>query len=125
MKAGMQIPGAYFQFMNYEDEKRPDVLYGYPNAMVSYPIPGTVVPPWLAEGIAQYMYDSADWDNWDSHRDMILRERAINDDLLSFTEMNTFGKKGIGNESTYNAGFALATYIANEYGSESPYSFAI
>ena len=119
MKAGMQIPGAYFQFMNYEDEKRPDVLYGYPNAMVSYPIPGTIVPPWLAEGIAQYMYDSADWDNWDSHRDMILRERAINDDLLSFTEMNTFGKKGIGNESTYNAGFALATYIANEYGSES------
>jgi len=119
MKAGIKFPGAYFQFMNYEDEKRPDVLYGYPNAMISYPIPGTVVPPWLAEGIAQYMYDSADWDNWDSHRDMVLRERAINNDLLSFTEMNTFGKKGIGNESTYNAGFALATYIANEFGSES------
>ena len=32
--------------------------------------------------------------------------------------MNTFGKKGIGNESTYNSGFALATYIANEYGSD-------
>ena len=32
--------------------------------------------------------------------------------------MNTFGKKGIGNESTYNAGYALATYIANEYGPE-------
>ena len=119
MKAGMNIPGAYFQFMNYENEKRPDVLYGYPNVMISYPIPGTIVPPWLAEGIAQYMYDSADWDNWDSHRDMILRERAINDNMLSFTEMNTFGKKGIGNESTYNAGFALATFIANEYGSES------
>ena len=119
MKAGMNIPGAYFQFMNYENEKRPDVLYGYPNAMISYPIPGTVVPPWLAEGIAQYMYDDADWDNWDSHRDMILRDRAINNNLLSFTEMNTFGKKGIGNESTYNAGFALATYIADEYGSKS------
>ncbi len=118
MKAGMSIPGAYLQFMNYENEKRPDVLYGYPNAMISYPIPGTVVPPWLAEGIAQYMYDSADWDNWDSHRDMILRERAINGNMLSFTEMNTFGKKGIGNESTYNAGFALSTYIANEFGSD-------
>ena len=118
MKAGTSVPGAYFQFMNYEEEKRPDVLYGYPNTLVSYPVPGTVVPPWLAEGTAQYMYDDADWDNWDSHRDMILRDRVINGNLLSFTEMNTFGKKGIGNESTYNSGFALSTYIANEYGSD-------
>ncbi|MFL2983769.1 MAG: hypothetical protein ACJZ12_05195 [Candidatus Neomarinimicrobiota bacterium] len=135
MKAGTRIPGAYFQYMNYEDEKRPDVLYGYPNTLISYPIPGTNVPPWLAEGIAQFMYDDADWDNWDSHRDMILRDRVINDNMLSFTEMNTFGKKGIGNESTYNSGFALATYIANEYGSEklsqimdelsSPFQFSI
>jgi len=119
MKAGTKIPGAYIQFMNYEKEERPDVLYGYPNALISYPIPGAIVPPWLAEGIAQYMYDNADWDHWDSHRDMILRDRTIHDNLLTFTEMNTFGKKGIGNESTYNSGFALSTYIANEYGSES------
>ena len=56
MKMGNKIPGAYFQFMGYEKEKRKDVLYGFPNSLVSYPIPGTVVPPWLAEGIAQYMY---------------------------------------------------------------------
>ncbi len=118
MKAGTNIPGAYLQFMNYEEEKRPDVLYGFPNTLISYPIPGTIVPPWLAEGVAQYMYDDADWDHWDTHRDMILRDRTINDKLLSFTEMNTFGKKGIGNESTYNSGFALSTFIANEYGSE-------
>ena len=118
MKAGTKIPGAYLQLMNYEDEKRPDVLYGYPNTLISYPIPGTVVPPWLAEGIAQYMYENADWDHWDTHRDMIMRDRVIHDNLLTFTEMNTFGKKGIGNESTYNAGFALSTYIANEYGPE-------
>tara|TARA_B110000438_G_scaffold13518_1_gene13071 strand:- start:6509 stop:9460 length:2952 start_codon:yes stop_codon:yes gene_type:complete len=116
MKAGTSIPGAYLQLMNYEEENRPDVLYGYPNTLISYPIPGTAVPPWLAEGIAQYMYENADWDHWDSHRDMILRDRTINNDLLSFTEMNTFGKKGIGNESTYNSGFALSTFIANEYG---------
>ena len=119
MKAGTKIPGAYLQLMNYEDEKRPDVLYGYPNTLISYPIPGTAVPPWLAAGIAQYMYEIADWDHWDTHRDMIMRGRVIHDNLLSFTEMNTFGKKGIGNESTYNAGFALSTYIANEYGPES------
>ena len=46
--------------------------------LVSYPIPGTSVPPWLAEGIAQYMYDEASWDTWDTHRDMILRDRTIN-----------------------------------------------
>ena len=79
------------QLMNYEDEKRPDVLYGYPNTLISYPIPGTAVPPWLAEGIAQYMYENADWDHWDTHRDMIMRDRVIHDNLLTFTEMNTFG----------------------------------
>ena len=135
MKAGTKIPGAYVQLMNYEDEKRPDVLYGYPNTLVSYPIPGTSVPPWLAEGVAQYMYEDADWDIWDSHRDMILRDRVIHDNMLTFTEMNTFGKKGIGNESTYNSGYALSTYIANEYGPEtlrdifeelsSPFQFSV
>tara|TARA_B100000073_G_scaffold136449_1_gene111966 strand:- start:4234 stop:7182 length:2949 start_codon:yes stop_codon:yes gene_type:complete len=116
MKAGTSIPGAYLQLMNYETEKRPDVLYGYPNTLISYPIPGTNVPPWLAEGVAQYMYEGADWDKWDSHRDMILRDRVIHDKMLTLNEMNTFGKKGIGNESTYNAGFALSTFLANEFG---------
>ena len=78
MKAGLRFPGAYLQWVGYEDEKRKDVLYGYPNTMVSYAIPGTSVPPWLAEGTAQYMYEGADWDNWDTHRDMILRDRVMN-----------------------------------------------
>ena len=119
MKAGTKIPGLYLQFMQYEKEKRPDVLYGFPNTLISYPIPGTVIPPWLAEGTAQYMYGNADWDTWDSHRDMILRDRVIFDKMMTFNEINTFGKKGIGNESTYNTGFAFATYIANRFGSES------
>ena len=119
MKVGTKIPGAYLQFMDYEKENRPDVLYGYPNALISYPIPGTSVPPWFAEGIAQYMYFNADWDHWDSHRDMILRDRALNNNLLNFSEMNTFGKRGIGNESTYNAGFALVKYMVSKYGEKS------
>ncbi|MBE76628.1 MAG: hypothetical protein CMG41_02695 [Candidatus Marinimicrobia bacterium] len=117
MKFGNHVPGAYLQLMGYEKEKRKDVLYGYPKTLVSYPIPGTVVPPWFAEGTAQFMYDDADWDHWDTHRDMILRDRALNNKLLTFDEMNTFGKKGIGNESTYNAGFALTRFIAYKYGS--------
>ncbi len=118
MKAGLRFPGAYVQWLGYEEEKRKDVLYGYPNRLMSYAIPGTVVPPWLAEGTAQFMYDDADWDNWDTHRDMILRDRTINNNLLSFTEMNTFGKSGIGNESTYNSGYKLCRFIALSYGSE-------
>ena len=105
--------------MGYEKTKRKDVLYGYPNILISYPIPGTVVPPWLAEGSAQYMYDSADWDTWDTHRDMILRDRFLNDNLLTLDEMNTFGKTGIGNESIYNSGYAFCRFIAENYGSES------
>ena len=118
-KFGKSIPGGYVQWIGYEKEKRPDVLYGYPNTLASYPIPGTVVPPWLAEGVAQYMYPGADWDNWDSVRDMILRDRILNDNMLSWREMNTFGKSGIGNESVYNAGFALSRYLSVKYGPES------
>ena len=116
MKAGLRFPGAYLQWVGYEDEKRKDVLYGYPNTMVSYAIPGTSVPPWLAEGTAQYMYEGAGWDNWDTHRDMILRDRVMNNNLLTLTEMNTFGKSGIGNESTYNAGYKFCRFIALSYG---------
>tara|TARA_S200000501_G_scaffold98676_1_gene92013 strand:- start:13287 stop:16247 length:2961 start_codon:yes stop_codon:yes gene_type:complete len=119
MKSGTRVPGAYLQWINYEKEKRPDVLYGYPNTLISYPIPGTVVPPWFAEGIAQYMYDKANYDHWDTHRDMILRDRVLNDKIFSFKEINTFGKKGIGNESIYNIGFAFSKYIAEKYGEQS------
>ena len=65
------------------------------------------------------MYENADWDTWDSHRDMILRDRVIFGKMMTFNEINTFGKKGIGNESTYNTGFAFANYIANRFSSES------
>ena len=91
MKYGSQIPGGYFQLVKYEPEKRQDVLYGYPNTLVSYPIPGSAVPPWFAEGIAQFMYEGATFDFWDTHRDMILRDRTLNNNLLSLNEMNTFG----------------------------------
>ncbi|MBC8479145.1 MAG: biopolymer transporter Tol, partial [FCB group bacterium] len=94
MKYSRQVPGTYLQYMGYEDEKRDDVLYGFPNMIISYPIPGTSVPPWLAEGTAQHMYEDANFDFWDSHRDMIIRDKTVNHDLFDFHEMNTFGKRG-------------------------------
>ena len=65
------------------------------------------------------MYPEADWDNWDTIRDMILRDRALNNNLLTWTEMNVFGKSGIGNESVYNSGYALSKYLALKYGPSS------
>jgi hypothetical protein len=118
MKYNRHFPGTYLQMMGYEDEKREDVLYGYPNVIISYPIPGTAVPPWLAEGTAQFMYPGANFDYLDSHRDMIIRDRVLNNNLLSFSQMNTFGKRGIGNESIYNQGFAFVSYLANRFGED-------
>ena len=135
MKYSRNFPGSYLQVLSYEEEKREDVLYGYPNEIASYPIPGTSVSPWFAEGTAQYMYNEANYDYWDSIRDMILRDRIINNNLLTFDEMNTFGKKGIGNELTYNQGFSLTKFIVKEYGEDvlkdisyqlsNPFSFSI
>lgn len=119
MKFGKRVPGGYLQWIGYEKEKRKDVIYGYPNALASYPVPGSTVPPWLAEGTAQYMFEGATHDFWDTHRDMILRDRVLNDNLLSFAEINTFGKSGTGNESIYNTGFAFVRFIVYKYGEES------
>ena len=115
MKFTPRVPGLYFQVLGYEEEKRTDVLYGYPNVLVSYPYPGVNIPPWFAEGVAQLMYPGANYDYWDSHRDMILRDRVLNGSLLSFAAMNSFGKRGVGNESVYNQGFAFVRYLANRY----------
>ncbi len=116
MKFGRRVPAFYIQWMGYEDERRPDVLYGFPNILVSYPISGFVVPSWFAEGTAQFMHPGLEYDTWDSHRDMILRMYALDDNMLTWNEMSVFGKTSLGNESAYNAGFALVRYIASEYG---------
>ncbi len=116
MKFGRKIPGMYFQWLGYEAERRPDVLYGYPNVLVSYPYSGFVVPMWFAEGTAQYNNPALDYDYWDSHRDMILRMYMIEGNPLSWEEMAVFGKTSLGNESSYNAGFSIVQYISEKYG---------
>ncbi|HLP17157.1 MAG TPA: biopolymer transporter Tol, partial [Bacteroidota bacterium] len=118
MKFGRRVPGFYLQWLNYEDERRQDVLYGYPNTIISYPFSGFVVPSWFAEGVAQYNRPEISYDSWDSHRDMILRMYALDNRMLSWTEMSVFGKTSLGNESAYNAGFALVKYISETYGAD-------
>jgi Tol biopolymer transport system component len=118
MKFGRRVPAIYFQWLGYEEEQRPDVLYGYPNIIVSYPLSGFVVPAWFAEGTAQYNRKELGYDFWDSHRDMILRMYALDSNMLSWNEMAVFGKTSLGNESSYNAGFAFVSYIAKKYGDD-------
>jgi hypothetical protein len=116
MKFGRRVPAIYLQWLGYESERRPDVLYGYPNVIVSYPFSGFVVPAWFAEGVAQYNRSDLRYDFWDSHRDMILRSYALDGNMLSWEEMGVFGKTSLGNESSYNSGFAFVSYIARKYG---------
>ncbi len=118
MKASRSVPAVFLQVLSYEDERRPDILYGYPNYVVSYPLATINVPAWFAEGTAQYMRKEFDYDNWDSHRDMILRSYALDGNMLTWEQMGVFGKTSLGNESVYNSGFALTGYIAQKYGED-------
>lgn len=118
MKFGRRMPGFYLQWLGYESERRPDVLYGFPNIIASYPISGFVVPVWFAEGVAQYNRADLRYDFWDSHRDMILRSYALDGNMLTWEQMGVFGKTSLGNESSYNAGFAFVHYLAQRYGED-------
>ena len=118
MKTSRTVPIAFLQWLNYDDERRPDILYGYPNVVVSYPLATINVPAWFAEGTAQYMRSEFNYDNWDSHRDMILRSYALDGNMLTWDQMGVFGKTSLGNESVYNSGFALTRYIAQKYGED-------
>lgn len=118
MKMGRRLPAVYLQFLNYEDKRRPDILYGFPNVIASYPLATINMPAWFAEGSAQYMRKEFNYDNWDSHRDMILRSYVLDDNMLTWNQMGVFDKTSLGNESVYNSGFALTRYIAENYGED-------
>lgn len=118
MKFSRSFPALSFQWLGYERERRTDVLYGYPNVLISYPFPGVTVAPWMAEGTAQYMRREFGYEDWDSHRDMILRSYVLSDSMLTWADMSAFGKTSLGNESVYNSGYNLIRYIAKTYGEQ-------
>jgi len=113
------IPALYFQYMGYEPEKNPYVLYGFPNEIISYPFAGTIVPMWFAEGVAQFQMPGFNYDTWDTHRDMILRTSILEHELLDYKEMCVFGHNSIRNEKVYNQGYSMTQYIVDSYGLES------
>lgn len=75
-----------------------------------------VAPSWYIEGVAQLADEQIGYEAWDSHRDMLLRMAALEDDLLSYNEMGVFSHDTIRSEMVYNQGFALLRYIRERYG---------
>ncbi len=119
MKAGRRLPFLYFQLLDYENVSRPDVLYGYPNVIVTYPVPVLNNPAWFAEGTAQYQRQWLHYDDWDSHRDMLLRTRVIAGEQLPLEDMGGFySQTSLLRETTYNQGFAFTRYLARRFGEE-------
>lgn len=117
LKGSRKLPFYYLQIIGYEDVQRPDVLYGFPDDIISYPFPILNNPAWLAEGTAQYQRAWMNYDAWDSHRDMFLRTRILAGEELSLTDMGGFySHNSLGRESVYNSGFAFTLYIAGRFG---------
>ncbi len=118
-KITRHVPAVYFQAIAYETERREDVIRGAPNTVVSYPIAMTVMPSWYAEGVAQFQITGLDYEDWDAHRDMILRTSVLEDKVLTYTQMGGFGKNSIGNEKVYNHGYAFVGYLVKNFGLKS------
>lgn len=116
MKFPRWLPAGYVQAIGFESEKRPDVITGYPNLLVSVPVPGELLPNWFAEGMAQYQCAAGRHDIWDSHRDMLLRSAFVGNRLLTIDEMGVFGKNSLRSELVYNQGFSLVRFIEARYG---------
>ncbi len=117
MKRTRAIPAIYFQWLSYEDVRRPDVLYGFPNGIITLPFATVSVPAWFAEGTAQYQRSGLEYDYWDSHRDMLLRTRMLNNTHLDFVDMGIFtSKTSLERETIYNQGFSFVIYLVDRFG---------
>lgn len=117
MKKSRRLPAIYFQWLSYSNVRRPDVLYGFPKGIITYPFSSVNVPAWFAEGVAQYQRQKFYYDYWDSHRDMLLRTALLADNPIPFDEMSFFTSKNVlERERIYNQGFAFSSYFANRFG---------
>ncbi|PID30882.1 MAG: hypothetical protein CR982_00765 [Candidatus Cloacimonadota bacterium] len=112
------IPSIYLQYTGYESEKRKDIVNGFPNVLTSYSIPMNIVPGWFAEGVAQNQDpDKFYYDFWDANRDMVLRERLLTGQELSYDKLSDFGNKSSHEaESVYNTGMAFVSYLFERFG---------
>ena len=116
VKTNLYFPYGFLQVFGYEKERRKDVVRGFPNTVASYPISSISIPVWFAEGVAQHQVDGGRHDYRDPHREMILRDRILNNQMLTYNSMGVFGKDSHGNESAYNLGFSFVNYLTDRFG---------
>ncbi len=117
MRRSPTIQSIYFQWLSYEDVRRPDVLYGSPKGIITHPFSTVSIPAWFSEGTAQFMRENIFYDYWDTHRDMILRMNILSDNTLGFKEMGDFSSKNsLEREMVYNQGFDFVRYLTEQFG---------
>ena len=112
-KAKKSWPFRFALFSVSRSNQNPDISFSLPLYYLS-------APRWWSEGIAQLSSYQFGWDDWDSHRDMILRMAVLEDDLLSYNEMGTTSNRtgAYRGEQIYNQGFSMLVYLQSQYGRE-------
>ena len=75
------------------------------------------VPPWLAEGLAQYAAGACGYDTLDNRRRMELQVAAASGQLLTPAELKGYAWDARRNEMIYAQGFALVNWLYSTYGS--------
>jgi dipeptidyl aminopeptidase/acylaminoacyl peptidase len=111
-KTRYNIPDIRLGYMDYFNERNQTGFF----TLYSFEI----FPMWFAEGIAQFESSRRGSDSWDTHRDMIMRTKALNDQLLPLSQMNMFiGRSKDYEGGPYNQGFSMVRHISEKYGYES------
>ncbi len=115
IESGSKLPhflyGLQVSYIDYYNERN--------NQNASVVLPFTLQPLWLAEGTAQFESARMGFDSWDSHRDMLLRIAALNDNLLELNYMHDFADNSLDAElGPYTQGFSLVRYIHEKYGEQ-------
>ncbi|MGQ9629111.1 MAG: BamA/TamA family outer membrane protein [bacterium] len=82
-------------------------------------LPNALSPMYYIEALGQYGSQEMGSDAWDSHRDMILRQRALNNDFYKYREMAAINEqKSPYGESHYNSGLSFINYLTDKFGPE-------
>ena len=92
------------------------------NINYSFQIPWIplVAPTWYIEGIAQFEAEQNGNDNWDSQRDMIIRDAYLTGTLPTLDFIETFERDESWTqaERCYNTGYAFLRYLKDRFGVE-------
>jgi len=94
-------------------DSNPDITFNFPLYHLN-------TPTWWSEGIAQYATYQYGYDQWDTHRDMVLRMGVLEDDMLSYEEMGNLRDRtgAFYGEMVYNQGYSFLLYMQAQYGRE-------